>query len=116
MLLVKKKMEQRKQKRKRISKKGREIDWAGQILIIFLPVLLFLTSAAISEWFDRQTADSPGRIIVILIVDSIYAICWGIWFAWRIPFHPGRIRRSWQNRGWLWTVLLYTIGIRIVQI
>ena len=116
MLLATKKMEQKKQKRKRINKKGRKIDWAGQILIIFLPVLLFLTSAAVGEWFDGQTTGFSGRIAGILTLDSIYAVCWGIWFAWRIPFHPGRIRCGWQNRGWLWAVLLYTIGIRIVQI
>lgn len=91
----------------------KKMDWAWQLLFIFLPVLLFLTSAVISKWTKGQAEDFSGSIITVLILDGIYLICWGIWLAQRMELVSQRKRRG---RKWLLVVLLYTVGIRMVQI
>lgn len=105
-------MEQGKQKGKnRLFEK--KMDWAWQLLILVLPILFFLTSAVISKWTKGQAEGFLGSIITVLILDGIYAVCWGIWLAQRMDFSS---RRKKQGRRWLFVVLLYTIGIRMVQI
>ena len=105
-------MEQGKRKGKnRMFEK--KMDRAWQLLILVLPILFFLTSAVISKWTKGQAEGFLGSIITVLILDGIYAVCWGIWLAQRMDFSS---RRKKQGRRWLLVVLLYTIGIRMVQI
>lgn len=105
-------MEQGKRKGKnRMFEK--KMDRAWQLLILVLPILFFLTSAVISKWAKGQAEGFLGSIITVLILDGIYAVCWGIWLAQRMDFSS---RRKKQGRRWLLVVLLYTIGIRMVQI
>ncbi len=108
-------MGQNRQKNNRIKFNNKKIiNWLWQILIAVLPVLLFLTSAVVSKWIKGQAAEYQGSIIAVLVLDGIYLICWGIWGACRIKFPVKRRRR--KNWRWVFFTLLYTVGIRIVQI
>lgn len=103
--------------KKRIKIDNRKItDWSWQLLLTLLPVMLFLTSAVISKWTKGQAEDFRGSILAVLIWDGIYLICWIGWCAWRMKLPPAKRRRGGQNWKWLSFVILYTVGIRIVQI
>ena len=98
--------------------KREKMDLFGQILLIFLPIMIFLSAAVFSKWVKGQTADFLAITIVVLSLDVIYAIGWGRHLAWRIGIRLSR-RRKMQGKkhpGWRFLVLFYAVGIRIVQI
>ena len=97
-------------------RKHKKIDWVGQILVIVLPILFFLSAAVISKWSKGQTVDFTGSIITVLIMDGIYAVGLGRWLAWRIEIPFWKKRKSRRNWKWLIFVLLYSAGIRIIQL
>lgn len=112
-------MEQNRQRMKEIRIRNKKvINWSRQLLLVLLPVLAFLTAAAISKCTKKQFSDFQGIIIFIIILDVLYVISWEIWAYWNIKLSSKRRRRkkrSLQNRMWLLFVLLYTIGIRVAQ-
>ena len=111
-------MNQNRQITKEVKNRNRRIwDWIWQILWIGLPILAFLSAAAVNKCMKGQFLDFKANIIVIFILDAVYVICWLVWGIFDTKCTIGRRKRH-GSRRWKWIgfVLLYSFILRMAQI
>ena len=111
-------MNQSRQMMKKTRNRNRRIlDWTWQILWTCLPILAFLSAAAINKCARGQFLDFKANITVIFILDGIYVICWLNWGFFDAKYAAGR-RKRYSLRRWKWIgfVLLYSLILRMAQI